>query len=770
MKLLHHVRESLKKKESANASGGDWVEEILSGGDAACEVSPQCRAAFEKFSELKTNIKLSYPDMNSLCKDKALEDSSDDLSTFDISDLRLPQIFYCSRTHSQISQFIGEIRRTCYSSVRCISLASRAHMCINSSVNSSKSDLAISEKCLELQRKSVLPEELDLGEGDSRKRQRSSSHSNSCPFHNSSRESRFVEHSFGKIRDIEELADLGTQIKACPYYGNHYCSSLFDNFIEGSRAAIKAAQVICLPYTMILSKEQRNSLGISLAGNIIIFDEAHNIVDAANNIHSAEITTHELRLVTEILENYSCRYRGVLSGKNLYNIQILKDVVNSLLEKIQQLTKTETLDQNYHSLVMNTNDFLFRFGLDNINILHLCKHAREIHLVQKLASSTPLHEETIQADLDPNQIPTEYSSLKALRSLFQFLLSLCNRDSDGRIFLVGEPGEFLHFHIRFALINPSTHFQEIIDQARCVLFLGGTLQPFSLISSQLFPHLLLPSQNSPRKSLIEFSCDHIVSSSHINATVVTHGPSGCPLNFRYASRETSTLLSDLYEILAHINRIVSYGVVIFFPSYSYLDFVLHHWKSSSLGLFRQLQALKPIYVDTRNSTSGVGNHSDIWRDYSTAATTSPRGACLFSVIGGRLSEGVLPFYVLSHFVSGINFTDNLARCVAIVGMPYPDRNDPVLKEKLRYSESIDPGSGKLLYDSLCMRAVNQSIGRSIRHLNDYASIVLLDTRYSQNKIIELLPSWISKNVTVTDDTRVLAHSLHDFVNRFRSTE
>jgi hypothetical protein len=216
MKILRQIQASLEKKKTAD--GGDWVDEILSGGNGTTEVSQQCQAAFEKFSELKANIKPSDPEMNSFFKGKTEDDDSNDPSNFEISDLKLPQIFYCSRTHSQISQFIAEIRRTRYSSVRCISLASRAHMCINPAVNSSKSDLAISEQCLELQRKSALPEEGDLGE--SRKRQRSSSHPTSCPFRSSSRESRFVEHSFGKIRDIEELADLGTQIKACPYYGN----------------------------------------------------------------------------------------------------------------------------------------------------------------------------------------------------------------------------------------------------------------------------------------------------------------------------------------------------------------------------------------------------------------------------------------------------------------------------------------------------------------------------------------------------------------------
>lgn len=93
---------------------------------------------------------------------------------------------------------------------------------------------------------------------------------------------------------------------------------------------------------------------------------------------------------------------------------------------------------------------------------------------------------------------------------------------------------------------------------------------------------------------------------------------------------------------------------------------------------------------------------------------SSNGALLLAVVGAKLSEG-------------LNFADDLARAVVMVGLPYPNASSPELKERLKYVSNLSKqkgekeDAGKELYENLCMNAVNQSIGArlSIKHAVTY---------------------------------------------------
>lgn len=66
-----------------------------------------------------------------------------------------------------------------------------------------------------------------------------------------------------------------------------------------------------------------------------------------------------------------------------------------------------------------------------------------------------------------------------------------------------------------------------------------------------------------------------------------------------------------------------------------------------------------------------------------------------------------------------------------------------------------------------MRAVNQSIGRAIRHANDYATILLVDRRYGTSRIREKLPKWIGEDVVVQQEWGGAAKGIAQFFKEKR---
>lgn len=61
-----------------------------------------------------------------------------------------------------------------------------------------------------------------------------------------------------------------------------------------------------------------------------------------------------------------------------------------------------------------------------------------------------------------------------------------------------------------------------------------------------------------------------------------------------------------------------------------------------------------------------------------------------------------------------------------------------------------------------MRAVNQGIGRVIRHINDYGMILMMDNRYEQSKLKNMLPAWAKVNMNSYHSFNELDLKLNSF--------
>eukprot|EP00906_Rhabdomonas_costata_P018961 RCo027603 len=203
------------------------------------------------------------------------------------------------------------------------------------------------------------------------------------------------------------------------------------------------------------------------------------------------------------------------------------------------------------------------------------------------------------------------------------------------------------------------------------------------------------------------------------------------------------MIAELGQLLVNLVNVVPDGLVLFFPSYAYEEAVFQKLKAD--GMIKKIEEKKQFFREPRSSDEAA----DVLRKYSEkilgdlarakseqpAADTLPkasrRGAVLSCVMGGKLSEG-------------INFSDHLGRCVVAVGLPYPPPQDPLLREKMAHLSTKygTKAAGEEFYESSCMKLVNQSIGRAVRHSGDYAAILLVDLRYGRPKTLARLPEWI----------------------------
>jgi chromosome transmission fidelity protein 1 len=522
----------------------------------------------------------------------------------------------------------------------------------------------------------------------------------------------FHDNALAQIRDIEDLANLGRKVGVCPYYA--------------SRPVINHSEILTLPYPLLLQKSARDALGIPIKGHVVIIDEAHNLMDAIAETYSVTITLSQLDTAISQVTMYAQRFKNRLKGKNrVYLTQLLR-----LMTAIADCLRQYSTKNRQSEIEVSPDQLMAGKGVDQIRPHKLIRYLQESKLAYK-----------VEGYVDAEEERPSLHAQGLLMNLQNFLVVLMNPSMEGRFFCSREDQEM---SVRYTLLDPREHFRNIVEDARAVILAGGTMSPTSDYADYLFSYL------KPGRLQIH-SFGHVIPPQNLFAGVISSSSSGVDFNFNFENRQSERMITELGNDVLRICRIVPDGVVAFFPSYDYLGHVLNIWKRpGAIGgsLLKSIERVKRVFEESK---SGSTTTEELLREYAQAID-SGEGALLLSVVGGKLSEG-------------INFSDKLGRAVIAIGLPFPNAQGAEWKAKIgfvqqaSYNKLSETGvlslqqrktraemAGREFYENACMRAVNQCIGRAIRHRNDWAAILLVDKRYSSQRIQDKLPRWIRSSM------------------------
>ncbi|XP_026549286.1 ATP-dependent DNA helicase DDX11 [Notechis scutatus] len=410
----------------------------------------------------------------------------------DLQEEHVAKIYYCSRTHSQLAQFIHEVQKSPFSKeTRLVSLGSRQNLCVNEEVRCLGAIQLINDRCMEMQKNKCEKKNTGAETAEVKKRRVSRT---VCPFHSYESLQLLRDEVLVEVKDIEQLVSLGKEMKACPYYGSRY--------------AIPAAQLVVLPYQMLLHEATRRASGIQLKDQVVIIDEAHNLIDTIASIYSTQVTGSQLCRAHSQLLQYMERYRKRLKAKNLMYIKqilfLLERFVAVLGGSVNQNPNAQSIPEGGVQL-KSINDFLFQCQVDNINLFKVQRYCEKSCISKKLLGFVERYgvfktrkdapklsglqnflqtlnkraenEGALQSS--PGEGEDDHPKMASpLMHIESFLAALTNANQDGRVIL-SRQGTLALSSLKFLLLNPAVHFATVLKECRAVIIAGGTMQPVS---------------------------------------------------------------------------------------------------------------------------------------------------------------------------------------------------------------------------------------------------------------------------------------------------
>ena len=571
------------------------------------------------------------------------------------------KILYATRTNAQQKQVITELRAIKKrfpketNNVTGVGMQGRAHMCL------------LAKNDPELQKGSA--DELARLCAEEKKKVRKGKRKGCIYFRkgveNEEAVKRALEWMKKTLPTAEELVRYCEECTLCPY--------------EINKLFVQDASLVVVPYIYVFDTNLRNMLldwmGSAEEDIILVVDEAHNLPDYLRDLLSAQLSVYMLNSCLYETERFG---DPSLMGRKLTITRFVKDLSMIIFELRNRFLLGE---KNLLKYTEKKDALLPPTAVVSQLIEHYSLSPLDM---EKIISALIAYGEQIQAAKQKQgKLPRSY--IHKLGAFLSFWMSI---EDEHYLKLIVDETHGRNPRVEAYCLDPSLG-ASIVHRFFTSIHMSGTLSPLDEYRDSIG----LPA------STMLFSYASPFPKENRRILYVPD------VTTRYDEiKHYEGMMKKLQQYIGAICNATDKNTIVFFPSFDLMNNCIRD------GLLNKIE--RHVYIEEQSMNQA--ELMEIVSRFKKGKESRNSGSVLFSVIGGRISEGM-------------DFPAEELEVAVIVGIPYPK---PTARQRglQRYYQKKFGKGWEYTVNAPTARKLLQAIGRLIRNETDRGVAVLLDKR------------------------------------------
>ena len=654
------------------------------------------------------------------------------------------KIIYATNNYNKISHIIKELNKTYYKP-KISTLFSPYNACVNDQINNSKNDKIVYIKC----KKNYYNCEFFINNNNDNIDDINEKNENNDNYYNNK-----------DYMDIEELAEYVCNKKLCPFYKE--------------KKSANNSDIIFMPYDFLFNKDFKKILDINIDNNILIIDESHNLSKLCQDINSISISTEDLEDIIQDLYQFieTKNIQNEIIEINDINCEILciNRIINNINNNKYNILQGEVFpdkgllltSKEFLSLfliknsISNENGTLEYISLDNIN-----KHISFLKKIQKL----------IYVHFEKNTKLSLYISI--LEKINNFYINQNDYYIDSYSFFLSYAKSNNELNniknknnnlpqirkLNIYCFDPSLSFKELINEKPYAVFLSSdTLAPFDILENEFKLKFDVKLENEHIVDNEQFKFSIIKSSLYNSEKIV--------FQLDYIHRSNVKMIITLgYTLLSLCHANQNGSILVYFPSMTYLNQCYLIWKDNKIN--DSLQEINNIYYSQKHLKKLKKLKND--KNY------------IFFVVFDKNTSPEEKF-----------FRETKISMVVCMGIPYDTEYsfDDKIQLKIKYlddkikkklsnnnnqnsinynNKKKDELNGEKWYEKNSIYIINRFLGKTLKFLSGYGSLICIDERYESALNNGFFSSYLKNNCEVINiENSKYFQSLQDFFEKIKN--